>query len=200
MGGNDSKDQKKSNSDLNQENISNGSNSPRSLDSPQLQQNTNHISFNPNVNANQMRQQQIQVQPLQMQQIGQYTANQMINSYDFDNSYQNTAGTQVDRSGWLTEDEVGAQKQKDISDAQNEIKKKYMNLNLSDLMSMNMVSLKDKLKLSEKEQDVVMKLSVNETKLEELEKAMMDEENNDDEATVDLFVVIDISYSMEGQK
>lgn len=101
---------------------------------------------------------------------------------------------------WLIEDIVAEQTQKNKDETAGAIKKKYMNLDLSDLMAMRMVSMKDKLKLSEKEQDMVMKLSLNETKLDELEKQLADMDDNEDEATVDLFVVIDISYSMEGEK
>jgi len=74
----------------------------------------------------------------------------------------------------LIEDVVGKQVQKDMADISNEISKKYLNLNLTDLMDVKMVSMKDKIKLSKKEQDLVMKLSLNETKLDEIEKNLTD--------------------------
>ena len=70
------------------------------------------------------------------------------------------------------------------------------NYNLQNLLSVNMQLIQDRVRLSSNEQTLAVKLSVTEDQLENLE----DENDEKNDATIDLFCVVDISGSMKGTK
>jgi len=66
---------------------------------------------------------------------------------------------------WLKEDKVSSQRNLDIT-KDLPVNKKYHDLNLTDLMTLSLTPMVNMIKLSPNEQDLVIKLSVVEDKLE----------------------------------
>jgi len=151
----------------NKKQVKMGSENSKQKQIPDNKSNSSHGSQSPRNNSN-----CIPPQLNFQQNLANVSVNQMINNYPINDYSPDIYG--APNKDWLIEDVVGQQVQKDRADISNDINKKYLNLNLSDLMALKMISMKDKMKLSEKEQDLAMKLSVNETKLDEIEKNLMD--------------------------
>jgi len=98
---------------------------------------------------------------------------------------------------WLVEDQVLENNTK--SNMNNELSK-YRNLNLADIFSVSLESASKQVKLSNIDQDLAIKLSVNENKLEKMENELLGEEDDGEQASIDVFCVIDRSGSMSGKK
>jgi len=77
---------------------------------------------------------------------------------------------------------------------------KYRNLNLADIFSVSLEAASKQVKLSKTDQDLAIKLSINENKLEKMENELLGEEDDGEQASIDVFCVIDRSGSMSGQK
>jgi len=73
-------------------------------------------------------------------------------------------------------------------------------LNLADIFSVSLESATKQVKLSNTDQDLAIKLSVNENKLEKMENELLGEEDDGEQASIDVFCVIDRSGSMSGKK
>jgi len=73
-------------------------------------------------------------------------------------------------------------------------------LNLADLFSVSLEAASKQVKLSESDQDLAIKLSINENKLEKMEDELLGEEDDGEQASIDVFCVIDRSGSMSGKK
>lgn len=78
----------------------------------------------------------------------------------------------------------------------NLVSAKYNNLNLQNLLSVKMQLIQNRVRLSTNDQTLAVKLSITEDQLENLE----DENEDKNDATIDLFCVVDISGSMSGTK
>lgn len=76
---------------------------------------------------------------------------------------------------------------------------KYQSLDLGELIGISIEMAQDKIKLSTDDQDLAFKLTVNESKLAELEQELA-EDDDSDQASIDVFCVIDCSGSMRGEK
>jgi len=146
--------------------------------------------------------QQVQYQP-NIQQMNampngnMYGGNIGFNPFDHDEPEIDISGTQKER---MTEDlvEDQSQKSKDFK-KQNTKSDKYNSLNLSDLMSLSLELAKDKIKLSATDQHHAVKVSISETKLDEIEKQLAEDDTEND-ASLDVFCVIDRSGSMYGER
>merc|ERR1712170_158645 len=70
----------------------------------------------------------------------------------------------------------------------------------SELFTLSLESAQKQVKLSKNDQNLPVKLTINESKLEELEKEMLTDDNEGQLASIDVFCVIDRSGSMHGSK
>ena len=91
----------------------------------------------------------------------------------------------------LVEDIVKSKSKRTIED-----KNKYSNIRLDHILKMTLQTSDSKLRLSKNEKSFPVMISVKETELEKIEN----QKNDEDDATVDLFCVIDRSGSMGGEK
>lgn len=98
---------------------------------------------------------------------------------------------------WLKEDPVANQSK--APESKNSANAKYQSLDLGELIGLSIEMAQDKIKLSRDDQDLAFKLSVNESKLAELEQELA-EDDDSDQASIDVFCVIDRSGSMRGEK
>merc|ERR1712232_1234314 len=98
---------------------------------------------------------------------------------------------------WLVEDQV---LENNTQSTMNNELSKYRNLNLADIFSVSLESATKQVKLSKTDQDVAIKLSANENKLEKMENELLGEEDDGEQASIDVFCVIDRSGSMSGKK
>merc|ERR1712170_325324 len=70
----------------------------------------------------------------------------------------------------------------------------------SELFTLSLESAQKQVKLSKNDQNQPVKLTINESKLEELEKEMLTDDNEGQLASIDVFCVIDRSGSMYASK
>lgn len=126
----------------------------------------------------------------------QYNMNNFQDDYGQEENYPDVSHTQNER---LAEDVVESQTQAGLPQKNTTKSDKYNAINLSDLMSLSLELAKSKIKLSATEQHHVVKVSISETKLDEIEKQLAEDDTEND-ATLDVFAVIDRSGSMYGPR
>lgn len=77
---------------------------------------------------------------------------------------------------------------------------KYKNIDLSEIFTLTMDAIKNPVKLCKYDQELAVKLSLNETKIDEMEAKFLEEDDEGEQASIDVFCVIDKSGSMRGSK
>merc|ERR1712014_330840 len=131
-----------------------------------------------------------------IQQFNNVNYNDLLN--DSVGSWDNLVPkNNVIKEEWLVEDQVS---ESNTQSTMNNELSKYRNLNLADIFSVSLESASNQVKLSNTDQDLAIKLSVNENKLEKMENELLGEEDDGEQASIDVFCVIDRSGSMSGQK
>jgi Mg-chelatase subunit ChlD len=133
---------------------------------------------------------------IQQQIAPQYNMDRFQQDFCEEQEYPDVSHTHKER---MTEDVVESQTQANPLQKKNTKSDKYNALNLSDLMSLSLELAKSKIKLSATEQHHAVKVSISETKLDEIEKQLAEDDTGND-ATLDVFAVIDRSGSMYGPR